>query len=108
MKKLPVVISSLSLLFCSFLGSSAEDKPSNDKKAGSTIELTVSPKMSCQNCEKKIKSNLRFEKGVTRIATSLKDQRVTLTYDPSKTDSTRIIQGFKKIGYTATPYPKKL
>lgn len=62
---------------------------------------TVNPQMSCQNCENKIKSNLRFEKGVKKIETSLKDQTVTVTYDDTKTDSEKIIAGFKKVGYTA-------
>ncbi len=63
--------------------------------------FTVNPQMSCQNCENKIKSNLRFEKGVKKIETSLADQTVTVTYDDTKTDSEKIIAGFKKVGYTA-------
>ncbi len=62
---------------------------------------TVNPQMSCQNCENKIKSNLRFEKGIKKIETSLKDQTVTVTYDDTKTDSEKIVAGFKKVGYTA-------
>ncbi len=62
---------------------------------------TVNPQMSCQNCENKIKSNLRFEKGIKKIETSLKDQTVTVTYDDTKTDSDKIVAGFKKVGYTA-------
>lgn len=62
---------------------------------------TVNPQMSCQNCENKIKSNLRFEKGIKKIETSLTDQTVTVTYDDTKTDSEKIIAGFKKVGYTA-------
>ncbi len=63
--------------------------------------FTVNPQMSCQNCENKIKSNLRFEKGVKKIETSLTDQTVKVTYDDTKTDSEKIIAGFKKVGYTA-------
>lgn len=63
--------------------------------------FTVNPQMSCQNCENKIKSNLRFEKGVKKIETSLSDQTVTVTYDDTKTNSEKIIAGFKKVGYTA-------
>ncbi len=63
--------------------------------------FTVNPQMSCQNCENKIKSNLRFEKGVKKIETSLADQTVTVTYDDTKTNSEKIIAGFKKVGYTA-------
>lgn len=67
-----------------------------------TAYFTVSPAMTCQNCENKIKSNLRYEKGVKEIATSLSNQVVTVTYDPAKTDASKLIAAFKKIGYTAS------
>ena len=37
--------------------------------AASPIEaiFSVQPRMHCQNCENKIKSNLRFEKGVKAV-----------------------------------------
>lgn len=63
----------------------------------------VSPKMHCENCENKIKSNLRHESGVKRIATSLKKQTVTVTYDSDKTSPEAIAKGFEKIGYAAKP-----
>lgn len=65
--------------------------------------FTVNPKMSCQNCENKIKSNLRFEKGVKNIETSLDDQTVTVTYDDTKTTPEKLTAGLKKIGYAANP-----
>lgn len=68
-----------------------------------TACFTVSPEMSCANCEKKIKENMRFEKGITAVETSLSSQTVTVKYNPAKTDSAKIIAGFKKIGYIATP-----
>lgn len=72
-----------------------------------TSYFTVTPGMSCQNCEKKIKNNLRFEKGVKDITTSLKDQVVTVTFDDEKTSESKIIGAFKKIGYTAKVTEKK-
>ena len=74
-----------------------------------TAYFTVTPGMTCQNCENKIKTNLRYEKGVKEIATSLSDQLVTVTYDPAKTSPETLAAAFKKIGYTATattPVPK--
>lgn len=71
-------------------------------KATETAVFTVVPQMTCQNCENKIKSNLRFENGVSNIATSLADQTVTVTFDPAKTNSEQLIAAFQKIGYTAT------
>ena len=72
---------------------------SNEK---STAVFTVNPQMTCQNCENKIKSNLRFEKGVSAIVTDLKGQTVTVTYDASKTDKSKLVSAFRKIGYNAT------
>lgn len=63
--------------------------------------FTVEPPMTCQNCENKIKTNLRFEKGVTDIATDIKAATVTVTYDPAKTNDEKIIEAFGKIGYKA-------
>lgn len=74
----------------------------------STIAFAVSPQMTCSNCEKKIKSNLRFEKGVKSIETSLKDKKVTVTYNPGKTSPEALTAAFKKIGYTATVLPATL
>ena len=46
-----------------------------------TVVLTTNPEMHCNNCEKKIKSNLRFEKGVKVIETDLRTKTVTIKYD---------------------------
>ena len=66
-----------------------------------TVVLTTNPEMHCNNCEKKIKSNLRFEKGVKVIETDLRTKTVTIKYDADKTTVDNIIKGFKKIKYEA-------
>ena len=63
------------------------------------LVLTPTPQMHCQNCENKIKSNMRFEKGITKIETSIEHQTVAFTYDPAKTNSENIQAAMKKIGY---------
>ncbi|MCM1076584.1 MAG: cation transporter [Bacteroides sp.] len=68
----------------------------------STAVFNVESKMSCQNCENKIKSNLRFEKGIKSIDTSLAEQTVKVVYNPKKTNVEEIKKGFAKIGYRAT------
>lgn len=67
-----------------------------------TIVYTVDPQMVCGNCENKIKGNLRFEKGVKDITTSLEEQTVTIVYDADKTTPERIEKAFGKIGYTVS------
>lgn len=65
------------------------------------VVFTTQPQMHCQNCEKRIKNNLRFEKGVKLIETSVESQTVTVTYDDSKTTPDKLREGFKKFGYEA-------
>lgn len=68
-----------------------------------TVVFTTSPQMHCAACENKIKGNLRFEKGVKKIETSVPDQTVTVTYDADKTSVERLQKGFEKFGYEARP-----
>ena len=63
------------------------------------LVMTPTPQMHCENCENKIKKNLRFEKGVVKIETSVEAQTVTVTYDASKTNAENIQTAMKKIGY---------
>lgn len=66
-----------------------------------TVIFTTQPQMFCQNCENKVKGNLRYEKGVKEIQTSLEDQKVTVKYDADKTSPEKLQKAFSKFGYTA-------
>ena len=66
-----------------------------------TVVLTTNPEMHCTGCEKKIKENIRFEKGIKSIKTNLEDKTVTIEYDADKTTVEDIIEGFRKIKYEA-------
>ena len=92
--------------------SSAEREQARPKgKDIKTVVLTTNPQMHCANCEKKIKENIRFEKGIKSIKTDLDTKTVTIEYDADKTTVPAIIEGFKKIKYEAkevTPAPKKV
>jgi len=63
-----------------------------------TIVYTPTPKMTCNNCEKKIKSNVRFVKGTKRIETSLQDQTITITFDADKATPADYEAALAKIG----------
>lgn len=83
------------MLFLTSLMAFAADK--------TTEVFTLDHQMST-HCEKKIKENLRFEKGISDIKVSLKENTITITYDKGKTDTQKIIAAFKKIGFTAFVY----
>ena len=64
-----------------------------------TLVVTTNPQMHCENCENKIKKNMRFEKGVRKVETDLETQHVSITYDPKKATVESLQAGMKKIGY---------
>lgn len=66
-----------------------------------TLVVTTNPEMHCESCENKIKGNLRFEKGIKKIETSIPDQTVTITYDADKNNAEDIVKVFGKFGYEA-------
>lgn len=84
----------LSLAFTTLLASTALAESKID-----TLVVTTKPVMHCANCEKKIKTNIRFVKGTTKIETNLKTQEITITYDAEKANLEAYKAGFKKIGY---------
>ena len=69
------------------------------KTSADTLVVTTQPQMHCQNCEKKIKSNIRFVKGTKKIITSVDEQKVTIVYDSKKANYNDFVAAFKKIGY---------
>lgn len=50
-----------------------------------TVFFTTTPQMHCAAYENKIKNNLRFEKGIKSIETSVPNQTVTVKYNADKT-----------------------
>ena len=46
--------------------------------------------MHCEKCEKKVKDNMRFEKGLKDLSTEVKTKTVTITYDADKTNANEL------------------
>ena len=57
--------------------------------------------MHCEKCEKKVRDNMRFEKGLKDISTEVKTKMVTITYDAEKTNVKKLQAGFNKFKYEA-------
>lgn len=79
----------------------AGDAAARSPRETAVAVFTVEPAMSTSTCENKIKTGLRFEKGVTAVATSLQTGMVTVTYDPARTDVAGLTTALAGIGYTA-------
>ncbi|MCQ2145650.1 MAG: heavy-metal-associated domain-containing protein [Bacteroidales bacterium] len=72
-------------------------------KKGKTETKTVTFKTTihCENCAKKVKENISFEKGVKGLEVSVDDKMVKVTYDPSKITVEKLKAALKKLGYDA-------
>lgn len=66
------------------------------------VVFTPNPKMTCKNCEKKVKDNVRFVKGTKTIETNVPNNTVTITYDADKATIKDFEEAFKKIGRPVT------
>ena len=71
-----------------------------------TVYVTTEPKMTCENCENKIKKYIRFERVLHNIQTSLGCQIVTIVYDAEKTDTIKLAKAFDKIKYKIKTVPE--
>lgn len=57
--------------------------------------------MDCKNCVKKVVENVSFEKGVEDLKAELSDKSVTIVYNPAKTDTLKLGDAIRKLGYKA-------
>ena len=55
--------------------------------------------MHCASCEKRIKDEVRFEKGVKGIETKRADKTVTITYDADKNSAEKLDKKLVSMGY---------
>lgn len=88
MKRFSLLLMMLMLSICTFA-----------KGELKTVVYTTNPVMHCENCENKIKNELKFVKGIKKIETSVENQTVTITYDETKTTPEKIEKAFSNIKY---------
>ena len=66
------------------------------------VVFSTEPEIHCESCVKRIKDNLRFEKGVKAINPDLNTKLVAIQYDSEKTNPENLIKAFAKIKYRAS------
>lgn len=63
------------------------------------MKLQAETPMHCEKCEQRIRGDLRFEKGVRDIKTSVDKQTVTVRYDKRKNNPASLSKALSKLGY---------
>ncbi|MGH2378786.1 MAG: heavy-metal-associated domain-containing protein, partial [Candidatus Limnocylindria bacterium] len=80
--------------------------PRTEAAAASPGQATaryVVPTITCPSCAARIRASAGKEPGVIDVAVDLDTQRVTVTYDPAKTDPEKIAAAIRKGGDTVLP-----
>lgn len=78
--------------------SMADNKPAKKTK-GEIKEVTFVVEFDCENCAKKIRENVSFEKGVKDLKVTLADKTVALKYDAAKTSEAALKASIEELGY---------
>ena len=68
------------------------------KKKAEIKEVTFKAHIHCENCVKKIRENISFEKGVKDLHICMEDQIVFFKYDASKTNEEILKNAIIKLG----------
>ncbi|MEG1635175.1 MAG: heavy-metal-associated domain-containing protein [Rikenellaceae bacterium] len=70
------------------------------KKTTQTVVYKVS--IHCEDCKRKIEKSIPFEKGVKDLNVDMNTHKVSITYDPVKTDSARLKKALEKLKFTVS------
>jgi len=57
--------------------------------------------IDCENCAKKIRENVSFEKGVRDLKVDVPAKTVEIQFDPARTDTLQLKKAIKNLGYEA-------
>lgn len=75
-----------------------------DNKTKTTRTVVFVSDIHCDHCAKKIMDNVPvLGKGVEDVAVDVPTKRITVVYNPAKTDEATLVKGFAKLKVKAQP-----
>ncbi len=93
------LIAALVLLCCTGICFAASKAPKAPKQPDR--EVVYQTNLHCRNCAAKIQDNIAFEKGVKDLDIQVDEKTVRVVYNPAKTDSLKIADAIRDLGYSA-------
>ena len=75
----------------------AEQTTKHSKKKAEIKEVTFKVHLHCENCVKKVRENISFEKGVKDLKVT--QHSIYIKYDASKTSEATLKAAIEKLGY---------
>ncbi len=86
----------LSLAFFVFVFSNV-----NAQKKSKSETITFQTSAKCGMCKMRLEKDLSLAKGVQSATLDLTDKKMTLVYNPKKTNKTKLQNAISKVGYDA-------
>ncbi len=91
MKKI-VIISLFTFIFSMFLFESKAQKIKTEE---------IQTSAQCEMCKERLESNLSFEKGIKDVNLDMETKKISISYNPKKTDLSSLKELISEIGYDA-------
>jgi periplasmic mercuric ion binding protein len=73
----------------------------NAQKKSKTESVTFQTSAKCGMCKMRLEKDMSLAKGVQTATLDLTDKKMTLVYNPRKTNKTKLQNAIAKIGYDA-------
>jgi periplasmic mercuric ion binding protein len=73
----------------------------NAQKKAKTETITFQTSAKCGMCKMRLEKDMSLAKGVQTASLDLTDKKMTLVYNPKKTNATKLKNAISKIGYDA-------
>ena len=67
----------------------------------SLVQVVFASTIHCDTCGKKVEENISFEKGVKDLKVEVPEKRITIVFNPAKTDTLKLKNAIRKLGYEA-------
>jgi copper chaperone CopZ len=80
------------------MSAKTEQTAKKAKKKAEIKEVTFKAHIHCENCVKKIRENISFEKGVKDLHVCMEDQIISIKYDAAKTNEETLKNAIIKLG----------
>ncbi len=94
------------LLICvaALLAFTLEASADNKQKTQKCVTTVFATDIHCDHCKKKVVDNVPvLGKGVENVEVDVATKRITVTYNPAKTDVATLVKGFAKLRVKAEP-----
>lgn len=115
MKTLAMVLAAVALITTGTVGTGIRTASACGAAGAATKAATAKPRpakvmtasfkvdgMHCEGCADKVTAALGAKDGIVSVKVALGDKRVTVEYDPTKLDTTKIAKMISDAGYAAS------